>query len=362
MSAQKYFFEYIWIDADGITRSKTKVSDVEYKSVSDYPIWNFDGSSTKQAVTGASDVIIRPVAVFVDPFRGAPHKLVLTECLNPDMTPHETNHRAKAAKIFEKFASFKCQYGIEQEYLLQERGTSKHEYVDADGQVQTEVTALPYKWLSHNKPGLGPQGPYYCSAGGGLAIGREVAEEHLLKCVAAGVKICGLNAEVMPSQWEFQIGICQELEMGDHLHVARYILARVAEKSGIVVTLHPKPYKGDWNGSGLHTNYSTVDMREGKDGKDGLEFIKEAAAKLCVQEKHDAHMKVYGEGNEFRLTGTHETADMKECTWGCSDRGRSIRIPVLVVAEKKGYMEDRRVASNADPYLVTSIIAETTCE
>lgn len=164
----------------------------------------------------------------------------------------------------------------------------------------------------------------------------------------------------MASQWEFQVGICDAIEMGDHLHIARYILHRITEDYEVKACIHPKPYKGDWNGSGLHTNYSTVEMREGKDGKTGLDFIKEACEKLCDPANHQPHIDVYGADNDQRMTGKHETASIHKTTWGMSDRSKSIRIPVLVVKNEQGYLEDRRVASNADPYQVTMMIAKTT--
>jgi glutamine synthetase len=330
-------------------------------TVAELPVWNFDGSSTKQATTGSSDVLIRPVAMYTDPFRGAPHLLVLTETLNSDYTPHATNSRAKAVEIFKKAEGLLPQFGIEQEYILFEREFSPHTYLDANGVQKTEMLQLPYKWVKHGEPGLGGQGPYYCSVGGGTAFGRDIAEEHLDKCLAAGVKICGINAEVMASQWEFQVGICDGIEMGDMLWIARYILFRVVEKHQIDASFHPKPYRGDWNGSGLHTNFSTRQMREGEGDKKGLEFIEAACEKLCDQKKHEEHMAVYGSDNHMRMTGAHETAGMDKCTWGRSDRSKSLRIPILVAQKGKGYMEDRRVASNADPYLVTMKLVETTC-
>lgn len=333
----------------------------EFSGPEDLPLWNFDGSSTGQASTGSSDVIIRPVAIFNDPFRGAPHKIVLTECLNKDKTPHATNSRAAAVAIFEKAKDFVPQFGMEQEYILFQRTQKPYSYFTDAGLKTTSLVNVPFMWLDHGEPGRGGQGPYYCSAGGGTAFGRQIAEEHLDMCLEAGVKICGLNAEVMPSQWEFQVGVCDGIEMGDHLMVARYILNRISEKYQVDISLHPKPYKGDWNGSGLHTNYSTKRMREGEGDKKGVDFIVSACEKLCDDGKHKEHMALYGEFNDERMTGGHETASYDKCTYGFSDRGQSIRIPILVAESGYGYMEDRRVASNADPYLVTSKIVETTC-
>lgn len=353
--------EYIWVDAEGNTRGKTMIYKGEVTSIDQLPLWNFDGSSTNQATTESSDVLIKPVALFHDPFRGAPHKLVLTETQNPDGTPHPSNSRAVARAIFDRAADFQPQFGMEQEYILFQRNQEPYTFFDHNGLKKMELVRIPYKWQSHGVPGRGGQGPYYCSAGGGTAFGREIAEEHLNLCLAAGLKICGLNAEVMPSQWEFQIGICDGIEMGDHLTIARYILNRIAENHEIDVSFHPKPYKGDWNGSGLHTNYSTRQMREGEGDKKGIDFIVEGCEKLCAEGKHEEHMAVYGNDNHERMTGGHETSSFDKCTYGHSDRGKSIRIPILVTQSGQGYFEDRRVASNADPYLVSAKLVETTC-
>ena len=360
MTTEPVKLEYIWIDNDALPRGKTMIYTKPFNGPEDLPLWNYDGSSTGQATTSNSDVIIRPVAIFNDPFRGGNHKIVLTETLNGDLTPHPTNYRAPAVEIFNRAGDSAPQFGMEQEYILFSRQKEHYQYFDHQGIRKIENITVPYKWISHGDPGKGEQGPYYCSAGGGTAFGRQLAEEHLDACLQAGLKICGLNAEVMPSQWEFQIGICDDIEMGDHLWVARYILLRLSEKYDIDISFHPKPYKGNWNGSGLHTNYSTVQMREGVDDKTGLDFIVEACEALCAEGKHKPHMDVYGSDNHERMTGAHETASYDKCTWGKSDRGQSIRIPILVTQNKKGYLEDRRVASNADPYRVTSRIVQTT--
>ena len=178
-------------------------------------------------------------------------------------------------------------------------------------------------------------------------------DEFYQMCLYSAVQISGINAEVANSQWEFQIGPCEGLAIGDHLWIARYIMARVAEKYGVCINYQPKPLGENWNGSGLHTNFSTADMRE----VDGLEEIKGAVQRLGT--KHAYHMEHYGKDNHKRLTGEHETSRFDTFSWGLSDRGASVRIPANVVIEERGYLEDRRPAANADPYLVAGLIYES---
>jgi len=331
--------EYIWIGGTGLDlRSKTKTLPKPVKSVKELPLWNYDGSSTGQADGNDSEVYLKPVKIVRDPFRRGNNLLCLCETLNAKtMKPLATNHRANANEIFESKAvkEEECWYGIEQEYTL----------FDASN-------TAPIGWPSNGYPA--PQGPYYCGVGSANAWGRHIAEAHYRCCLYAGINISGINAEVMPGQWEFQVGPCTGIDSGDSLWLARYMLQRVAEDFGANVSYDPKPVKGDWNGTGAHTNYSTKSMR----AKGGYDKIIEAVKKLS--KVHDEHMAVYGKGNKERLTGKHETASWKSFKYGVADRGASIRIPRQTELDKKGYFEDRRPAANCDPYLVTGIIAKTT--
>ena len=334
---EKTFVEYVWIGGNNELRSKTKVMSEMVHSLDQLSNWNYDGSSTAQASGDDSEVIIKPRALFNDPFRRGHHKIVLCDTYKPGDEPLKNNYRVWAKEIFDKKLEEKPWFGLEQEYFLIDPTTSKPPGYEV------------------NKT----QGQFYCSIGAENAFGREIAEKHLSACVYAGITISGINAEVAPGQWEFQIGPCVGIEQGDHLWMARYLLNRVAEMHGMSINIEPKPLKGDWNGSGCHTNYSTKNMREGTKEKTGLEFIEEAVEKLSM--KHDAHMAVYGTGNDERMTGAHETASFDKFSHGIANRGASIRIGNENYKNQKGYFEDRRPSSNCDPYLVTGIIFRTTC-
>lgn len=347
----KICLEYVWIDGSENLRSKNKIVDRSLfdETLNTVPLWNFDGSSTLQATGRESDVILKPVRLYKNPFiKFIDSWLVLCECYNKDMTPHITNTRAKCLETSEKFAEYEPLFGIEQEYTLFER--------NKDNLHKITYANLPYMWKEHDEPEIGGQGPYYCGIGGDRIFGRPIVNEHLKLCLEAGIEICGTNAEVMASQWEFQIGICDALKVSDDLWMARYILQRVTESYGCYATFHPKPYKGDWNGTGGHTNFSTKSMRE----EAGLEHIYKACEKLAL--KHDDHIRVYGKYNGERLSGHHETSSMTAFSYGVGNRGCSIRIPINVFNDKSGYLEDRRPASNLDPYLVTEIMVRSVCE
>jgi len=281
-------------------------------------------------------VLLKPAAIFDDPFRGGENILVLCECMTPKMEAIPTNTREGAKAIFDQKLEEKPWFGIEQEYTLFEK----------DGRT-------PLGWPKGGYPG--PQGPYYCGAGTDSAFGRSVMEAHYEACLYAGIQIAGTNAEVMPGQWEYQVGPCVGIDGGDHLWMSRYIMIRVCEAQQVNVTFDPKPIPGDWNGAGCHTNYSTETMRNAG----GYAEIIKAIEKLG--EKHMEHISVYGTGNERRLTGAHETAPIDKFSYGVANRGASVRIPRSAEADQCGYFEDRRPASNMDPYVVTSKLFKTTC-
>ena len=287
--------EYVWIDGSGITlRSKCRTLDNKVNSLADLPEWNFDGSSCHMATTDNSEVIMKPVAYYRDPFRKGDHVLVMTDTYRwkdatcQELEPANTNFRANSVPIFEKGKEEEPWFGIEQEYSL--IGT------------KAKFTTWPLGWPHNGYPG--PQGPYYCSVGANNCFGRVIADAHYRACLYAGVKISGTNAEVMPGQWEYQVGPVEGISMGDQLWMSRYLLHRVAEDYNVVVSFAPKLFP-DWNGSGCHTNFSTKTMRA---GTGGMDYINDMMAKFAAQ--HKAHIKVYGDDNELRLTGIHETSSM----------------------------------------------------
>jgi len=329
--------EYVWIG--GTTqdlRCKTRTFDKKITKVSELPDWNYDGSSTNQAPGSDSEVILKPCRVFRDPFRPGDNIIVMCDTYTPAGEPLPTNHRNPAKKIFDQDLNQQPWYGFEQEYTL----------FEADGKT-------PYGWPKSGFPA--PQGPYYCSVGAENSFGRPIVEAHYRACLYAGITISGINGEVMPGQWEFQVGPVEGIDAGDQLFMARYLLLRVAEMFGVIVSFDPKPIPGDWNGAGMHTNFSTSKMRA--DG--GYDTIISAIERLA--KKHDEHIAVYGLGNERRLTGAHETAPITAFSYGVANRGASVRIPRSSEKDKKGYFEDRRPASNGCPYQISSKIFDTCC-
>lgn len=352
------FAEYIWIDGTTPTakvRNKTKYTREFETTPSD---WGFDGSSTDQATGHDSDRVLRPVLRVDNPLRpsvdGHPNTLVLCEVFMPDgVTPHPSNTRAKLRETLGAGASNHVpMFGIEQEYTLMRNGRLLG-WPEGGGYPR-------------------PQGPYYCGVGSDDVAGRAVVEAHADACVRAGLMYEGSNAEVLLGQWEFQVGAGDPLTVADHLWLARWLLYRIGEDHGVYATLHPKPILGDWNGTGAHTNFSTAAMRTsssvGSDGQTslfptptrvGMDAITDACEALS--KRHQEHIAVYGADNHLRLTGLHETCDINTFRYGVADRGSSIRIPRHVGNKGYGYLEDRRPAANADPYLVCERILRTVC-
>jgi len=337
------FAEYIWVGGNGIDlRGKTMCLPEKCTKLSDFPTWGFDGSSTEQAVTEKSEIFLKPVQIYPDPLRSPNGErnayIVLCETFESDeKTPARANFRHYAKKVFDEVKDEKPWFGWEQEYIF----------------LANEGAHL--KWpLGFPKSGFAyPQGQYYCSIGSTNSFGREIAEAHMNVCLAAGLQLSGINAEVFPGQWEFQIGPGQGLEGCDELWIARYFLQRICEEFGVEASFEPKPVKGQWNGSGCHCNVSTTSTR----AENGLDKIIEAIQKF--EKKHQDHIFVYGEDNHERLTGFHETAAIDKFSYRVGSRATSIRIGNKTYRDRKGYFEDRRPASNCDPYLVGGMILDT---
>ena len=328
--------EYIWLDGTAPTqclRSKTQVRHDFGGTLEECPMWCFDGSSTNQAEGNASDCLLKPVAIYPDPDRSNAF-LVMTEVMNADGTPHATNGRATINDDDNDFW-----FGFEQEYFLW----------DVD-------TQLPPGFPHGGFPAT--QGPYYCSVGAANTFGRDCVEEHFDICLEAGLNVEGINAEVAAGQWEFQCFAKGAKQAGDEIWVSRYLLERTGEKYGYAINYHPKPLGDtDWNGSGMHANFSNGAMRDLGD--------ETVFTKICEEfgKNIERHISVYGADNDQRLTGKHETQSINEFSYGVSDRGASIRIPIGTVEDGwKGRLEDRRTSSNADPYKVAAAIIKTTKE
>jgi glutamine synthetase len=334
MILEKYRYEYIWLDGyrpDPNLRSKTKVLKEEFQYPWQLPEWSFDGSSTQQADGHSSDCLIKPVRMIKDPQRKNAF-LVMCEVLNPDRTPHISNRRAKLNE-YSNDSDF--WWGFEQEYTLINPKTNRPVGFPENGYPEG-------------------QGMYYCSVGHGHVEARQLVEEHLDACLESGLDVTGINAEVLLGQWEFQLFGKGAQQASDDLWLARYLLNRLSEKYSLKIELHPKPVKGNWNGSGCHVNFSNTKMRD-EGGREYFTSICEA-----LRKNHDEHILAYGSNNDERLTGHHETADINTFSYGLSDRGASIRIPISVpLNDWKGYLEDRRPASNMDPYRVTRKILKT---
>ena len=332
----KIKLEYVWLDGykpEPNLRSKVKI--VEYESiknlrVEDFPMWNFDGSSTEQAKTGSSDCLLKPVRIYKSGQFPLEKSIVyvLCEVLGSDGKPHETNQRAKLKEEEEEIW-----FGFEQEYFIRE---------EINGSM-----------LGHKRNILKGQGEYYCGVGHNV-VGRDFVDEHLNMCLDHKIDITGTNAEVALGQWEYQVFSKGKLKGGDDLWMSRYFLYKISEKYGYHIDLHPKPLThGEWNGSGLHTNFSNDRMRN----EGGYDYF--TAIFNAFGSRHEDHIKAYGSNNNLRLTGEYETQSIDKFSWGVSDRGASIRVQKDTEKEWKGYVEDRRPGSNADPYKIINQVAQS---
>ncbi len=362
------FVEYVWIDGCNKVRSKNRHLTLKYRRgnsedevkqniLYQIPSWNYDGSSTNQATTEHSEVILKPVRLYKNPFTtkynnyNIMHLLVLCETYKTSVEPHETNKRCIAQTIFENavFKPDEYWFGLEQEFFLIDVHANK-------------PLGFPHS-QTHNPE---PQGQYYCAVGGENAFGREIVEKAYIMAHFAGIEVSGMNAEVAPGQWEIQVGIVKGIKAGDDLWMLRYILNRITEEyQGYRVDFRAKPilnYYGQpdtrWNGSGLHTNFSNPLTRGEIQNKNGLDEIEKAIEKLS--KRHKEHIEVYGADNNLRLTGKLETSSISTFSYSVGGRNTSVRIPNDVALKEYGYFEDRRPSSSADPYQVISALVYTT--
>jgi len=341
---------YVWIGGNKELRSKTKTlpkftntkkylkleedKRTQY-NVNELPDWNYDGSSTEQADGSSSEIIIKPQRIFKDPFR-KDGLLVMCDTYLPNGLPHQTNTRFNANNTFNEKLDEEPWYGIEQEFFVMKKGTK-----------------IPLGFPHNGYPE--PQGKYYCSVGSSNCMGRDVLETFYRAALYAGITISGTNVEVAPSQFEYQVGPCTGISSGDHLWMSRYILHRVSELYDVDINFEPKPVKGDWNGSGCHTNYSTKSMRE----KGGLNHILKALERLDTYHTH--MIPFYGnDNNKERLTGKHETGHWSKFSWGYGDRGTTVRVGNDVKKQDMGYFEIRAVSSDMDPWYTTSEVFRVT--
>ena len=329
----KYKLEYIWLDGYKPTpnlRGKTQLKDFDaFPTLDQLPLWGFDGSSTMQAEGHSSDCVLKPVALYPDAARSN-GVLVMCEVMMP------TARRRIRPTCAPPFST-----------------------IPAPGSASSRSISFTKTAVRSASPPTGypaPQGPYYTGVGyknvGDIA--RKMVEEHLDLCLAAGINHEGINAEVAKGQWEFQIFGKGSKKAADEMWMARYLMLRLTETYGVDIEFHCKPLGDtDWNGSGMHCNFSTTYLREAG-GKEYFEALMKAFA-----DHREEHIAVYGPDNQMRLTGKHETAAIGDFTYGVADRGASIRVPHSFVNNGyKGYLEDRRPNSQGDPYQIASRVPE----
>jgi glutamine synthetase len=350
-NSNKIGVEYLWTGTDNtfsvnnlnITKKRfyTKVKTIELKNtyapikltLADIPIWSFDGSSTGHIVPTSSnantEVILSPVKLYDHPFPTESIKyLVLCDTYDINSVPNKFSTRANVINTFLTNSNLIPWYGLEQEYVF-----------------MNALNDGIYGWDMTN-PALWPQqNDHYC----GLSIYckklRPIVEDHYNRCLKIGINISGFNAEVMPSQWEFQIGPSVGIDAADDLVTARYILERLAESNDLYINYHPKPLP-NYNGSGCHHNFSTTQTRQ-LNADTCRAFYSLLFEKFNA--KHEETMKYYGANNTLRLTGIHETSNMTNFTYDIGTRHTSIRVPVNTYT----YFEDRRPAASIDPYIST---------
>lgn len=309
---------YVWMSRGGVFRYKIYTlsslnADGDFDNPDLYPTGTFDGSSTGDAEVGSSDLRIKPCAVY----RDVDGVGVFVLC---DIDTAETP-RANLLTLIENrkvFGAESCWFGFEQEYFL-----------------------LPFESESEQ------DAFHYCSP-----TSETIPQHHYNECRQMGVHITGWNCEVAPNQYEFQV-CAAGVSAADDLIMARWVLLRVCQEHDKGLLLVPKPIPV-YNGSGLHTNFSTPQMRTSPGGWSTM--LKSVG---LLRDRHNEHMEVYGDGNEERLSGMYETSAFDTFSWGIGSRDTSVRLQKVMKGEDKGFIEDRRPASNANPYVVCYALVNT---
>lgn len=336
----KHSLEYIWIDGvgNGMLRCKNRILNLATspgsESLDMVPVWNFDGSSTGQAdsVTD-SECFLKPVYMCKDPFVPAGSLVLCAAYKDLNLTiPARNNHHHHAADLLDKHKALRPWFGFEQEFF----------FFGAGAGADKQQTTSP---------------PFYCGVAAAPTMGahRQLLMTFVQHCLRAGLSLYGTNAEVAPGQWEFQIGTVEGLAAAHELWLARYILLRTAETAPAPtrVSFDPKPYAA-LNGSGCHANFSNTLTRTSTHGFANMQRM---FNQLCTH--HAQHIAHYGD-NTKRLTGHHETSDSKHFTWSVGGRHTSVRVGQEVAQKGHGYFEDRRPASDCDPYLVAALLVQNT--
>ncbi|KAH9628059.1 hypothetical protein HF086_018034 [Spodoptera exigua] len=245
-----------------------------------------------------------------------------------------SNHRYKCAATYNKCKEQEPWFGMEQYFYL-----------------MNPTDLRPVGWPKGGYPQSSPL--YYCGTGGDKIFGRELIDAHSRCCLYAGIPMWSTNPEVVPSQWQYRVGPSVGINAGDDAWMARFILKILAEQFGVSISFDPKPV-AEWSTSAAGVNFSTLATR----GENGISVIQKGIKKLAAS--HERHIKVYdahGElDNKTPLSGETMT---EKFSAGIADRSCSIRIPRIVAENKCGFLEDRRPASNSDPYQVIDALMRT---
>ncbi|KAJ8321547.1 hypothetical protein KUTeg_000903 [Tegillarca granosa] len=337
----KVLVEYVFLNhTRHRVHSKTRVLDYEPQKAEDCPLWDVYMFKTFEGVEPRKEMILKPVAMYRDPFRRGRNKIALCELWETMEKPAGVNTRRSCAELLKKVEEEGVWFGMEQEYFIM------------------GDNGLPLNWDKDPKAinlnfhtGVG-----LCKTAG---YERELAEFHFQACLYAGLKMYGINREDSPSQWEYQIGPCEGIDLADQIVISRYLLWRTGEFYGVEISMDTKPAVSPENApnqsNGGHMNFSTTRMR--KEG--GIKYINEAVEILRNSPQVMSHYDLHGgKDNAKRLTNAYFVPGM-DFTTGIGDKYSSVRIPTLVALQGKGYLEDRRPCANADPYEVCETLTRT---